>query len=154
MTQLILISALAAGMFLAFIVIKMRIYLRRVESFDQKHQPESEPSSENNSPNHYPDISSYPRWSIYLAVSGVFVSLTALFALVAIPKTDPASMGENILWALFVIGFFTAIPLVCFRLGQILYTLDDMPHESNKGFNRTPESTGPAKPGERGGGAG
>ena len=154
MTQLILISALAAAVFLAFIVIKMRIYLGRVESFEQKRQPESGPSSQNSSPNHYPDISSYPRWSIYLAVSGGFVSLTALFALVAIPKTDPASMGENILWALFVVGFFTAIPLVCFRLGKLLYTLGDMHHESNKGFNRTPESSGPAKPGKRGGGAG
>jgi hypothetical protein len=153
MTHILLISALAAGVFLAFIVIKIGIYASRVERLEQVRQPDSKPPSRNESPTHYPDISSFPRWSVYLAASGVFASLTALFALLAMPKSDPASIGENVVWGLFIVGLIAVVPLVCFRLRQILYSLGDLPYESNQGFNKSPESSGPAKPSKRDGGA-
>jgi hypothetical protein len=37
---------------------------------------------------------------------------------------------------------------------ELIGRAKDQPHRPNKGFNRTPVSSGPAKPGEPGGGAG
>ena len=57
---------------------------------------------------------------------------------------------------LFVVGillFAGSSGLARIFLALRSYGLD-MPDSPNKGFNRTPESSGPAKPGESGGGAG
>lgn len=86
-----------------------------------------------------------------MAGVGVFSSLTALFAAVAIPKTDPASTAESVLWLVFAVGFVFVMPLVLLRLKDILLTLGYVPTESNNGFNLTPESSRAAKPAKPGG---
>ena len=62
--------------------------------------------------------------------------------------------GTDHLRALRLAVLFCVLPTVLSALvGALIYRVSPK-HRANKGFNRTPESSGPAKPGESSGGAG
>ncbi|QOC21975.1 hypothetical protein IC757_13200 [Wenzhouxiangella sp. AB-CW3] len=142
MTQLLLKSALAAGLFIAFLVVAIRIKVWRFRQSARNKRPTTSPEQDREDILEPPRIGHYPRWTVLTAAAGAFVALTSLLAAIGTPKTEPPSAQETLLWVVFSLSLLSFLPLAFIRLKEIVYSLAGIPPDFGSNKDQNPGSFG------------